>query len=164
MPDKERQMRFQKPVIRRVTLLVFTLLLVLLTALAGIHKGISQASINKIPASASQPCAPLPTPSGSIVRISSVNDLVNAVNSASSGTTILIADGTYLLNGAYLRIDTPNITLRAESGKREAVILDGNYQTTEIFQIVASNVTIADVTLRRAYDHPGMSCPQIVRT
>jgi hypothetical protein len=34
------------------------------------------------------------------------------------------------------------------------VILDGNYLTTEIIQIVASGVTVADLTLREAYDHP----------
>jgi len=42
-------MRFQKPVIRRITLLVFALLLGLLTALAGIHKGNSQAAIDDVP-------------------------------------------------------------------------------------------------------------------
>jgi hypothetical protein len=34
------------------------------------------------------------------------------------------------------------------------VVLDGNYITTEIIQIVASNVTVADLTLREAYNHP----------
>jgi hypothetical protein len=34
------------------------------------------------------------------------------------------------------------------------VILDGGYVTTEIVQVVASDVTIADVTLREAYYHP----------
>jgi hypothetical protein len=33
-------------------------------------------------------------------------------------------------------------------------VLDGNYLTTEIVQVVASNVTVADLTLREAYDHP----------
>lgn len=103
---------------------------------------------------AEQFCPALPDPTGSTVFVSSVADLVNAVNNASSGQTILIADGTYNLDGEYLRIDTPNVTLRSERGNRDDVILDGNYQTTEIVQIVASNVTIADLTLRAAYDHP----------
>ena len=46
------------------------------------------------------------------------------------------------------------MTLRSASGNREAVVLDGNYITTEIIQIVASNVTIADLTLREANYHP----------
>ena len=99
-------------------------------------------------------CAPLPPPGGNTVTVSSVTALQNAVNNASEGDTILVMDGTYNLDGVYLRFDTPNVTLRSSSGNRAAVILDGNYQTTEIIQIVASNVTIADLTLREAYDHP----------
>jgi hypothetical protein len=99
-------------------------------------------------------CPPLPAPTGNIVNVSSVSQLENAVNTASSGDTILIADGTYNLNGVYLRIDTPNVTLRSASGNRDAVLLDGNYLTTEIIQVVASNVSIADLTLQKAVDHP----------
>ena len=99
-------------------------------------------------------CSPLPPASGTVVNVANVTQLENAVNTAVSGQTILIADGIYNLNGVYLRIDVPNVTLRSASGNREAVILDGNYITTEIIQIVASNVTVADVTLREAYNHP----------
>ncbi|MEM8862790.1 MAG: choice-of-anchor Q domain-containing protein [Chloroflexota bacterium] len=99
-------------------------------------------------------CAPLAAPTGTIVNVSTVTELQNAVNSAAPNTTILIADGTYELNGVYLRIDEANVTLRSASGNRKAVMLDGNYQTTEIIQVVRSNVTIADITLREAYYHP----------
>jgi hypothetical protein len=103
---------------------------------------------------ASAACPPLPPASGATVTVSTVSGLVNAVNSATSGLTILIADGTYALNGAYLRIDDPGVTLRSASGDRESVVLDGGYQTTEIVQVVASNVTIANLTLQRAVYHP----------
>ncbi|MBN1875308.1 MAG: DUF11 domain-containing protein [Anaerolineae bacterium] len=99
-------------------------------------------------------CPALPAPTGTIVNVATVAELENAVNNATSGATILIADGTYALDGVYLRIDTPNVTLRSASGNREAVVLDGDYVTTEIIQIVASDVTIADLTLREAYYHP----------
>jgi hypothetical protein len=99
-------------------------------------------------------CPALPPPSGTTVNVDTVQELVDAVNNATSGVTILVANGTYNLNGAYLRIDTPNVTLRGASGNRDAVVLDGNYQTTEIIQVVSSNVTVADLTLREAYDHP----------
>ncbi len=99
-------------------------------------------------------CPPLPSPTGNIVNVSTVSQLENAVNTATSGTTILVADGTYNLDGVYLRFDVPDVTLRSAGGNREAVILDGNYDTTEIVQIAASNVTIADLTLREAYYHP----------
>ena len=99
-------------------------------------------------------CPPLPPANGNTVAVTTVNELQQAVNTAVAGTTILIADGTYNLDGVYLRIDTPQLTLRSASGDRDAVILDGNYITTEIIQIVASDVTIADLTLREAYYHP----------
>jgi hypothetical protein len=99
-------------------------------------------------------CPPLPPPSAPLVHVSSVAELQAAVNSASSGTTILVADGVYALDGAYLRFATAGVTLRSASGNRGAVVLDGNYLTTEIVQIVASGVTIADLTLREAEYHP----------
>jgi hypothetical protein len=99
-------------------------------------------------------CPPLDPPSGTILHVSTVSELESAVNSAAPGTTILVADGVYQLDGAYLRFATAGVTLRSASGDREAVVLDGNYLTSEIAQIVASNVTIADLTLREAYYHP----------
>jgi hypothetical protein len=99
-------------------------------------------------------CQPLPAPAGHIVQAASVSQLETAVNNAAAGDTILVADGVYNLNGVYLRIAQPNVTLRSASGNREAVVLDGNYLTTEIVQIVASNATLANMTLREAYDHP----------
>jgi len=106
------------------------------------------------PQAASSHCAPLPPPTGTSVTVSTVTELQNAVNSAASGDTILVADGTYNLDGVYLQFDIPNVTLRSTSGNREDVILDGNYVTEEIVQIAASNITIADLTLREAYYHP----------
>ncbi|HTP08120.1 MAG TPA: hypothetical protein VMP08_07715, partial [Anaerolineae bacterium] len=121
----------------KITLRLILVGLCLIT-LAGAAQPIGLAAT---PAISPQACAPLPPPSDTIVTVSTVSQLVNAVNTATSGTTIRIADGTYNLNGEYLRLAVPNVTLRSASGNREAVVLDGNYQTTEIVQIVASNVT-----------------------
>jgi hypothetical protein len=98
----------------------------------------------------------LPLSSHAAVTVTTVAQLQNAVSNANSGgdNTILVADGTYNLDGVYLRITRDGVTVRSQSGNRSAVILDGNYVTTEIFQIVASHVTIADLTLKRAQDHP----------
>jgi hypothetical protein len=115
------------------------------------------ASTSLIPLSGpldSSLCLPLPAPTGNVITVSNVSQLQSAVNSAISGTTILVTDGTYNLNGVYLQFATPNVTLRSASGNREAVILNGNYITTEIIQIIVSNVTIADLTLREAQHHP----------
>jgi hypothetical protein len=139
---------------KRLTTLTITLFLLALLTLA---EGSVTAGRGPDPAlgQTGQPrCPPLPPPSGPTVDVSSVGELWEAVNVASSGTTILVADGTYHLDGTYLRFDTPDVTLRSASGDRQAVVLDGNYITTEIVQIVASNVTIADLTLREAYYHP----------
>ena len=107
---------------------------------------------------ASTDCAPLPPPPAgdTIINISTEAQLWNAVNAAQPHTTILLADGTYNLgaNGHYLWIDTPYVTIRSASGNREAVILDDNYSATEIVTILASNVTVADITIKRAYTHP----------
>ena len=101
-------------------------------------------------------CTPLPPPTGNIVSVSTEAGLWNAVNSSLPNTTILLADGTYNLgqNGHYVWITTPNLTLRSASGNREAVILDDNYSATEIVTIAASNVTVADLTIKRAGTHP----------
>jgi hypothetical protein len=99
-------------------------------------------------------CPPLAPPTGTVVNVSTVSELVDAVNQAQPSTTILVADGTYNLDGAYLRIDAPGVVLRSASGNREMVVLDGNYDTTEIIQIVASGVIVADLTLKEAYYHP----------
>ncbi|HHL32731.1 MAG TPA: hypothetical protein ENJ30_00035, partial [Desulfobulbaceae bacterium] len=74
------------------------------------------------------------------VTVHTVTELVDAVNATAHGgdRTIVVADGTYMLNGEYLRIAVNGVTVRSQSGNREQVVLDGNYQTTEIFQIVAS--------------------------
>lgn len=99
-------------------------------------------------------CPPLPPPSDTVVDVSTVSELQAAVDSAAPHTTIRLADGTYPLDGVYLRLDVPNVTLRSASGDRDAVVLDGNYLTTEIFQIVASDVTIAELTMLEAIYHP----------
>lgn len=109
-------------------------------------------------ARAATDCAPLPPPPAgdAIVSVSTESQLWNAVNAAQPHTTILLADGTYNLsaNGHYLWIDTPYVTIRSASANREAVILDDNYSATEIVTILASNVTVADITIKRAYTHP----------
>lgn len=90
------------------------------------------------------------------VTVDNVSALSQAINQTAHGgdLTILVADGIYRLGGTYLRITTPGVMVRSASGNRDLVTLDGEYATTEIFQIVANNVTIRDLTLKRAMDHP----------
>ena len=125
-------------------------------AILGLNTNQNVASSSAVfyPNDAEHHCGSLAFTAGPSMLVSTVSELQSAVNNATPNLTILIADGIYNLNGVYLRIDEANIALRSASGNREAVILDGNYQTTEIIQIVRSNVIIADITLREAYYHP----------
>jgi polygalacturonase len=105
-------------------------------------------------------CEPLPAPTGPVINVgpSQAGELRSIVNDAASGTTIMLEDGTYMMNGGdsthRLQFSTPGLTLRSASGNREAVILDADYSTDEIISIYASNTTLADITLARAYNHP----------
>lgn len=106
------------------------------------------------------PCSPLPPPEPPIIQISpaQAGSLRSVIASAASGTTILLEDGWYDLgcgdSGCRLQFNTPGVTLRSISGQRDAVVLDGEYTTNELVSIYASDITVADLTLMRAYDHP----------
>lgn len=111
-------------------------------------------------ASAQTPCVPLPPPTGPTIEKhpSDAGTLRATIAGAAEGTTILLHDGFYDMSGGdsthRLVFSTPGLTLRSVSGDREAVVLDGNYVTGELVNVQASNTTIADLTLARAYYHP----------
>jgi len=88
------------------------------------------------------------------VSPSQVGSLKSIISAAQAGSTILFADGTYNLNGDNLWISKSGLTIRSASGNREAVILDGQYVTNSVIQIVASDVTVQDLTIKRSKHHP----------
>ena len=106
--------------------------------------------------SAQAPCPSLPPPAGPVIEVqpSQVAELPGIVAGAATGTTVLLHDGTYDLNGASLHITTAGLTLRSASGNRAGVVLDGAYASGELISIQASNTVVADLTLKRAYYHP----------
>lgn len=88
----------------------------------------------------------LPSPTGTVFRVSDVPSLRKAVAEASSGTTILLADGVYRLD--ELLVTQQNLTIRGESGDREKVVLDGEGKFTKIVRVRgAKGLTIADLTV-----------------
>lgn len=99
-------------------------------------------------------CDPLPAPEGRVIAVTpaQAGQLATIANGADAGDTIVLADGTYALDGAIITLKA-SVTLRGGSGDREAVILDGNGKGGEVLAVVGSNVTIADVTIRNAYTH-----------
>ena len=101
-------------------------------------------------------CSPMTAATGNIISVNNgqISELQNIIDSASSGDVVLFEDGVYALNGVSLWIRTPGISLRSASGNPDAVVLDGNYQSTEIITIAASNVTIAEITIQKAFTHP----------
>ncbi len=102
------------------------------------------------------PCAPLPPPSGNIVVVGpgDAESLIGIGYSLAEGDTLLLQDGEYHLNGAYLWLEVPGITVRSESGDCSAVVLDGDYVSQQIIRIGAADITVADVTLKRTTTHP----------
>ncbi|MGD8440788.1 MAG: right-handed parallel beta-helix repeat-containing protein [Holophagae bacterium] len=106
------------------------------------------------------PCAPLPPPTGPTIERwpSDAPNLRSTVANAATGTTIVLHDGVYDMSGGdathRLVFSTPGVTLRSASGDRNSVVLDGGYVTGELISIQASDTTIADLTLQRAYFHP----------
>ena len=105
-------------------------------------------------------CPSLPPPAGATIEVTpgEADNLRAIVAGAATGTTILLHDGVYNMDAgdgvSRLVFSTPGVSLRSLSGDRDAVVLDGNYQTNELIAIQASNVIVADLTLREAYDHP----------
>jgi hypothetical protein len=101
------------------------------------------------------PCPALKPATGPVVEVSpgDLDDLRLQLASAAEGTTFLFADGTYPLGGEALWIPTKGTTLRSESGNRDAVILDGEGETEIAIQIAASDVTVAELTLRGLSAH-----------
>lgn len=90
---------------------------------------------------------PLPKPAGKVVRVGSVAELRKAVAAAEPGTTILLADGTYVLEELLIRQD--RLSLRGESGDRDKVILDGGGKFTKVIRVRgAKDLLIADLTIR----------------
>jgi hypothetical protein len=131
---------------------IFILLLASSFALAAGNAGITdgKSENSNPPVQKWFPVAPaLPKSNGPTVLISDVRELIDALNNAKPGQTILIEDGHYMMP-RYVEISADNVTLRSASGHRERVIIDGAESShREILGVRAcSGVTIADLTIQ----------------
>ncbi len=124
----------------------------------GTAGGGSSAGGSVAGGSAVDPCAPLPAPPANAVTVSTVAQLTTALQNAQPNATILVDDGTYDFSGGnYVYLDKPGLTLRGKNGEASRVIFDANYQQgngQSLLNIAANDVTVADFTVQRAYDHP----------
>jgi len=101
---------------------------------------------------------------GTVVNVSTVNELwdaFNLANNSGGNMTILIEDGTYPVasTSSYPYLTAQNLVIRSASGNRDAVILTGqgmqdvSPQTEIILSLQGNNVVIADLTLRNTGNH-----------
>jgi hypothetical protein len=95
------------------------------------------------------PAPKLPPPDDQVIRVSSVEGLVQAARDVRPGGTILMADGHYMMR-RYFELRTDGVTLRSESGDRNKVILDGAESSHgELVGVRGcSGVTFADFTIQ----------------
>lgn len=92
---------------------------------------------------------PLPKPSGQLIRVANVPQLLQAVKVVKPGGTIFIADGHYRV-GQYFAITKDHVTLRSASGDRHKVIIDGTgSRHGELIGVAGcKGATIADLTIQ----------------
>ena len=100
---------------------------------------------------------------GQVMVAGNPTTLREVISNASSGDTILLADGSYTFAeasaGSYtgLYFTTANLTMRGQSGDPSAVILDSNYADhgaeTAPITVAASGIVLADFTVSRSIFH-----------
>ena len=102
----------------------------------------------------------LPEPTGKVIRVDSAEDIIQAIEDAEDGMTIIIAKGHYLMPRDCI-LTSHRVTIKGETGKREDVILDAGMEYHDgtakfrarngapaIIKIAhAKNATIADLTI-----------------
>ena len=102
----------------------------------------------------------LPTPTGLVVKVNTEAAIIDAIEDAEDGTTIIIAKGHYKMFRDCI-LTSHRVTIKGETGNREDVILDAEMEYDDgtrkyctrigapaIIKIThARNVTIADLTI-----------------
>ncbi|MCI0681815.1 MAG: PKD domain-containing protein [Gemmataceae bacterium] len=101
----------------------------------------------------------LPPPSGTVINVSTMSALRNAVSNLQSNQTIMIAAGTYNLTDIlYLPQGISNFAIRGATGNAGDVIIQGDGMNGDIrFGFWADNVddfTFGDFTIRNIKEHP----------
>lgn len=96
--------------------------------------------------------SPLPPPQGEIIRVTTANELLAAVEHVGTGGTILLAEGHYRVPRVIVLRGKKDITIRSAGGDPTKVVLSGKgwdsgAQNDDILHIGrCQGVTIADLT------------------
>ena len=163
--------------LRHLPLAVFTVLSIFAATL--FTNDATQASANT--ASFDGNCLPAPVlpdvsvtdPGKAVVRVSSEAELQSAIGNLSPNTVILLAPGTYNLTNT-LYIQQNNITLRGDSNRCDAVVLQGlgmdnaaggnavpHGVWTDQLNTKIQNLTIRDVYFNSVHINGGAQAPEI---
>lgn len=107
-------------------------------------------------ASASEPGygPPLDATTGTMYRVGTATALINAVDTVNAlgvPATILVSNGTYVINALALPITCDHVIIRSLSGDRDAVVIRGpdegeSASLAHVFWVGADNVILADMT------------------
>lgn len=106
-------------------------------------------------------CGPLGPPGDdeTVVTVSSLSAIQNAIASATGPKTIYLTSGVYPVTpDSFIAIHKSDITLRSLSGNRDDVVIQGQGMAAggdvgHGIYITASNITIADLTVRDTQNH-----------
>jgi uncharacterized protein (DUF2147 family) len=107
---------------------------------------------------------PLAAPPGTIVNVSTEPQLQAAISQLKSGTTIVLAPGTYQLSKTiYFNGTFSNVGIRGATNNRDDVVIVGAGMTNANYGNVPfgiwtggniQGITIANLTIRAVYQHP----------
>lgn len=100
-----------------------------------------------------------PTKSITVKTVAELRDALNQANANNGNMYIFLQKGTYTLtnNLPYIGPNAKNLTIRGEGNNRDQVIIRGqgmNGNVSHIFNVAASNFTLADMTIGWVFYHP----------
>src|SRR5262245_61661747 len=72
-----------------------------------------------------QRCGWSPPPTPATLAASTIGELRTALGRVQPGTTILLEDGEYPLDGVSLEVRVPRVVIRARSGNRSRAVIRG---------------------------------------
>jgi hypothetical protein len=100
-------------------------------------------------------CGWNPPPTAATAIVNNMGDLRRAVNRAKPGSTILLGDGLYQLDGVTLDIPVRGLVLRGQKGRQSRVLIRGHGMGERMVAISVSapGVTLADLTIGQVGFH-----------
>ena len=87
-----------------------------------------------------------------VADVTALKQALEAANHAGGPATLLLADGTYLLDVPAIEIRCPGLVIRSAKGNRDAVVVRGPDEgpraaVANVFLVSTNDVVIADLTL-----------------